>query len=156
MSRNRLIHHGESKAVASHLPYCIKSAVWAKTPLIVDWHKKDRYSRIVGKLLLDGEDVNLNMVRSGFAWWYRKYANEQSPADQDRYEAAEFDARAGRVGLWVDPSPMAPWDWRDRPEPPGGYAAHFPCGSGEICTGKRGGRFCVRSSGTKKYLPRGE
>jgi len=123
-------------------------------PLNVRWHKEDRYRRLVGKLMLDGQDVNLQMVRSGFAWWFRKYADEQTALDQRLYEAAEKAARSDRVGLWTDPAPMAPWDWRDRPEPPGGYAAKCPCGSGNICIGKRGGRFCVRSSGTKKYFPR--
>jgi len=94
------------------------------------------------------------MVRDGLAWWYRKYAEEQSPADRVLYEEAEARAKAARVGLWGDPDPMPPWDWRHRPPPPGGYAAACPCGSGKVCTGQRGGRFCVRESGTKKYLPR--
>ena len=102
----------------------------------------------------DGQDLNLVMVRDGLAWWYRKYAEEQSPADRVLYEEAEARAKAARVGLWGDPDPMPPWDWRHRPPPPGGYAAACPCGSGKVCTGQRGGRFCVRESGTKKYLPR--
>lgn len=32
----------------------------------------------------------------------------------------------------------------------------IPCRSGKVCTGQRGGRFCFRESGTKKYLPRAE
>jgi hypothetical protein len=110
----------------------------------------------VGKLVLDGQDINLAMVQSGHAWWFRKYADEQPAVDRRRYAAAENAARAERIGLWRDPSPMAPWDWRDRPEPPGGYAAHCPCDSEDTCIGKRGGRFCVRASGTKKYFPRTE
>ena len=130
------------------------SALVGGQTVTVHWHKEDRYGRIVGKLIVDGQDADLEMVRSGFAWWFRKYADEQSAEDRRRYEAAEAAARGERLGLWTDPEPMAPWDWRDRPEPLGGYAANCPCGSGEICTGKRGGRFCVRSSGTKKYFPR--
>lgn len=120
----------------------------------VEYSKRDRYRRIVGKLIVDGRDVNLVMVRDGLAWWYKKYAGEQSLVDRRLYEAAEDQAQAGRVGLWSDPNAMAPWDWRHRPPPPGGYAAACPCWSGQVCTGQRGGRFCVRESGTKKYFPR--
>jgi len=80
----------------------------------VDWQKRDRYKRIVGKVIHDGRDVNLAMVRSGLAWWYRKYADEQSRADRQIYEAAEDRARAERQGLWADPAPVPPWEWRGR------------------------------------------
>jgi endonuclease YncB( thermonuclease family) len=44
--------------------------------ITVDWHTLDRYHRIVGNIILGGQDVNLAMVTGGLAWWYRKYANE--------------------------------------------------------------------------------
>lgn len=45
--------------------------------VIVEWHKRDRYGRLVGVVFVDGHDVNLEQVRAGFAWWYRQYAKEQ-------------------------------------------------------------------------------
>ena len=60
----------------------------------VEWNKWDRYKRVVGKISYDGRDVNLAMVRAGLAWWYRKYAREQSLADRGLYEAAEDRARS--------------------------------------------------------------
>jgi micrococcal nuclease len=80
----------------------------------VDWKKGDRYKRIVGKIIHDGQDVDLEMVRSGYAWWYRKYAGEQSPVDGVLYEDAENKARAEKAGLWRDPDPVPPWEWRHR------------------------------------------
>ena len=76
----------------------LSSRVGGKT-LTVDWHKRDRYDRLVGKLMLDGADVNLALVRAGYAWWYREYAGEQSPSDRRLYEAAEKAARRDGVGL---------------------------------------------------------
>ncbi len=73
----------------------------------VDWHKTDRYGRTVGKLISHGRDVNLAMVSSGMAWWYRRYADEQAPADRVIYEAAERQARTERRGLWTDATPGA-------------------------------------------------
>jgi micrococcal nuclease len=80
----------------------------------VEWDKRDRYRRIIGKLVLEGQDVNLSMVEDGYAWWYRKYAREQSEIDRGLYEAAEERARHARTGLWRDPEPVSPWDWRRR------------------------------------------
>lgn len=80
----------------------------------VQWDKRDRWQRIIGKVLLDGEDQNLVMVEDGFAWWFRRYQREQPPEDRDRYEAAEDRARAAGLGLWVDPNPIPPWEWRKR------------------------------------------
>jgi endonuclease YncB( thermonuclease family) len=45
-------------------------------------------------------------------WWFRKYAHEQTPADRVLYENAERKAREERLGLWRDPNPVPPWDWR--------------------------------------------
>ena len=82
--------------------------------VIVESDKQDRYGRTVGKVL-DGErDVNLVLVRDGMCWWYRKYADEQSPVDQGLYEAAESKPKRARMGLWSDPDPVPPWEWRHR------------------------------------------
>lgn len=79
---------------------------------VIDFNKQDRYGRTVAKVLVDGRDVNLAIVTQGWAWWYRKYATEQSAEDQKLYEAAENDARSARRGLWADPEPVPPWEWR--------------------------------------------
>ena len=78
----------------------------------VEWDKLDRYKRIVGKVLDDERDVNLALLGDGMCWWYRKYAHEQSPVDQRLYEAAEAEAKAAGAGLWSDPDPVQPWEWR--------------------------------------------
>lgn len=80
----------------------------------VEWSRKDDYGRVVGKLRVHGSDVNLQMVKRGLAWHYRAYAAEQSAADRKRYAAAEAAARTQRLGLWQDPSPVAPWLFRHR------------------------------------------
>lgn len=80
----------------------------------VEWDKRDRYKRIVGKVIDGQGDTNLSLVRSGMCWWYHKYAHEQSPEDQSLYEEAEETARGERKGLWRDPHPVPPWEWRKR------------------------------------------
>lgn len=80
--------------------------------LTVEWSKHDRFGRILGKVLLDGNDVNLKLVEAGLAWFYRQYAHEQSPSDAMRYADAENEAREKHIGLWTDAHAVAPWEWR--------------------------------------------
>jgi hypothetical protein len=46
------------------------------------------------------------------AWWYKKYANEQSPEDQGRYEFAKQEAKANKVRLYRGANPTPPWEFR--------------------------------------------
>ena len=89
----------------------------------VEWDKRDKYKRIVGKVWVQPEscpacpmtlDAGHAQITVGLAWWYRKYAREQSPHDQGAYEYSEREARARRVGLWSNPDPVPPWEWRRR------------------------------------------
>ncbi len=79
--------------------------------VIVRWDKRDRYSRIVGFVLVDGHDMNLVQVKAGMAWFYKYYQRELSPEDRRRYAKAEDQARTDRLGLWQDKNPMPPWEW---------------------------------------------
>jgi endonuclease YncB( thermonuclease family) len=80
--------------------------------VILDCGKTDKYQREVCVVMVDGQDANLAQVKAGMAWWYRKYAKEQTSQQRANYEAAEATAKAGRVGLWSEDDPMPPWDWR--------------------------------------------
>lgn len=35
-------------------------------------------------------------------------------AERVLYEEAERKARGEGIGLWIDPEPVAPWEWRRR------------------------------------------
>jgi endonuclease YncB( thermonuclease family) len=80
--------------------------------VVVDYSKYDRYQRILGKVLVNGEDVNLEQVEVGMAWHYKKYQREQSTSDRVAYSDAEREARRQKLGLWHDPNPAPPWDYR--------------------------------------------
>ncbi len=68
-------------------------------------HGKDKYGRTLAEVLLpDGTNVNHELVKDGWCWWYRKYA----PGDVER-EKLEKTARAAIKGLWADPKPIPPW-----------------------------------------------
>ena len=79
-----------------------------KKQVTVEFYKKDRYQRLVGKVLINDQDVNLEMVNIGLAWHYAKYQNEQSFEDRIEYAQAEADSRLLRRGLWLDKAQTAP------------------------------------------------
>ncbi len=78
----------------------------------VESSKRDRYGRLIGKVLVNGQDANLEQVRRGCGWHYKKYQNEQILDDRLSYGKAEDAARAGKVGLWADAEALPPWEWR--------------------------------------------
>lgn len=66
----------------------------------------DRYGRTICRLTLGGVDINLEQVTRGMAWVYRRYTSDAL------YLRAEDAARAHHRGLWSDPLPVPPWDYR--------------------------------------------
>jgi len=83
----------------------------------VEYAKRDKYGRIVGKVLIDGKDINIEQLKAGLAWFYRQYANELSEPDRKSYEAAESEAKTAKRGLWKDANPTAPWEFRHPGKP---------------------------------------
>ena len=69
-------------------------------PVTVETEKQDRYGRAVGKMLVNGMDVNLEQVQRGFAWHYKEYEREQSANDRRLYDFAEREARTTRRNSW--------------------------------------------------------
>lgn len=66
----------------------------------------DRYGRTIARIECRGKDANAELVRIGMAWAYTKYLTDQG------IKRLELEARAAHVGLWADPDPIPPWEWR--------------------------------------------
>lgn len=88
------------------------SALVFNKQVMVEYNKKDKYGRTVGKIIVDGVDANLEQIKAGMAWHYKKYEKEQSVDDRSIYAKAEDGARGEKRGLWFDSEPTPPWDWR--------------------------------------------
>lgn len=89
------------------------AALVAGKPVTIEWEKRDRYRRIVGKVRQGSTDAGLEQIRAGMAWHYKYYAREQAPEDRAAYAAAETEARSKRLGLWVEKA-TPPWEWRTK------------------------------------------
>lgn len=67
---------------------------------------RDRYGRTVARVRCDGIDANAEQVRRGMAWVYTKYSHDTA------FPLLEQEAKESRRGLWADPAPVPPWEWR--------------------------------------------
>jgi len=74
----------------------------------LDVRGHDRYNRTLARVTCGGADANAEQVRRGYAWTFTRYARADSPLF-----AIEREARAAHRGLWQDPAPVAPWEWRN-------------------------------------------
>lgn len=66
----------------------------------------DQYGRYVGKIYLNGKDINGEMIRSGYAWHYNHF--DSNPV----YAGFMLDAQRSNRGLWQEVHPTPPWIFR--------------------------------------------
>lgn len=82
-------------------------ALIASQPVTVTYDYKDRYGRILGRVIAaDGTEANRYMVQQGAAWVYGRYNTDKA------LPAIQQDARASKRGLWAESNPVPPWEWR--------------------------------------------
>lgn len=79
----------------------------------VDIIEQDKYGRSVGRVWLNGQDINLSQLAEGLAWHYQFFARKNQASDDfARYDAVQRQAQQQRVGLWQDDNPSPPWNFR--------------------------------------------
>lgn len=71
--------------------------------------EQDQYGRAVGVVRLEGRDINAEMVAEGLAWAYRQYLQGSYASE---YLRLEERARRRHSGLWQQPNPQPPWEFR--------------------------------------------
>ncbi|MDH3557189.1 MAG: thermonuclease family protein [Deltaproteobacteria bacterium] len=69
----------------------------------------DRYGRTVALVTVFKRLVNEELVNAGFAWVYTRYCD--APICE-RWKVLEYEAREAKRGVWADPNPTPPWDFR--------------------------------------------
>ena len=78
----------------------------ANKKVTVKWTAKDNYDRILGKVYVEETFVNLEMLKKGAAWHFKRYNKDET------LSKAEEEAKAEKLGLWKDDAPESPWDFR--------------------------------------------
>ncbi|MGD9332580.1 MAG: thermonuclease family protein [Desulfobacterales bacterium] len=67
----------------------------------------DKFGSTVATVYLDdGRELNLEIIKAGLGWYEKRYLKRPDYAD------AEAQARKDKIGLWADPDPLSPWEWR--------------------------------------------
>jgi len=69
---------------------------------------KGKYGRYVADIFVNGLSVNQEMVRRGHAW-----RDQKDPLGTE-LSKIENTARESQLGLWEQPTPIAPWIWREK------------------------------------------
>jgi endonuclease YncB( thermonuclease family) len=116
--RRHRVRLGQVDAPESKQAFGVKSArslhglCFRKTAQ-VEWQAKDQYNRPIGHVTCEGVDANAAQVRRGMAWVSPKSTQPGSAL----YELEAY-ARVRGIGLWSDPRPVPPWDWRPRHQNP--------------------------------------
>lgn len=69
--------------------------------------KYDRNKRLIAVVVnIKKQVINQEMIKQGMAWHFKRYSKDES------YAKLELIARKNKTGLWQDPNPTPPWNWR--------------------------------------------
>lgn len=75
--------------------------------VVVYGEKYDRYHRLIAIVMNNKKQVvNQEMIKQGMAWHFKRYSADPI------YANLELQARKNKIGLWTDPNPVPPWEWR--------------------------------------------
>lgn len=105
----------------------------------------DKYGRTIGDVTCDEVNANKYQVDNGVAWVYRKYSNDSELI------AMEDKAKSMRLGLWDDPNPVPPWDFRHKTITPT-VPIVKTTSSGFTCSGKRFCKQMISCEEARYYL----
>ena len=95
-----------------------KESLEALTKMLKDqkvkltWKSKDTYDRLLAQVYLEDKHINIEMLRSGMAWHFKRYNKSEELAK------IELEAKQAKKGLWAKESPVAPWDYRKENKAP--------------------------------------
>lgn len=74
--------------------------------VIVNKTDVDRYGRTIAIVFIDDKNVNEELLKSGMAWHYKYY--DKNPT----WAKMEYEAKINKKGLWIQPNPIEPWEFR--------------------------------------------
>jgi len=89
----------------------IESLAFGKQ-VVINWHEGHRGNIVLAEVVLDdGRSLNRELVKAGYAWWYRQNSEDLS------LWRLEGQAREKKLGLWLAEDPIPPWEFRNGKRP---------------------------------------
>lgn len=86
----------------------VRQTIRGKNVRVSVEEEESRRENVVASVTVEGQDLGAMLVRDGLAWYYRYYA-----PDEEKYADLQREARMAGRGLWSQPDPTPPWQWRD-------------------------------------------
>jgi len=83
--------------------YVINKSVWVAVETV------DRRGRAVARIEVRGKALSKMLLRRGLVW----HSDRQGPTAKS-LKRLEREARTAGRGLWSQPTPTPPWEWRER------------------------------------------
>lgn len=90
------------REATKHLAFLLKNKKVKIVPV-----KIGKYGRLIAKVYYGKVFINLEMIKSGHAWWYKQYAPKAK-----EFKKAQQDAKLHKRGLWIKQNPIEPRIWR--------------------------------------------
>lgn len=97
----------KKQAFGTAAKHALSSYIFGKTVLLKTTGK-DKYGRTIAEVYVNNNNINKAMVADGYAWAYREYLSDQD------YLRIEVQAKSHTVGLWSQPNPIYPSDFRHK------------------------------------------
>ena len=72
----------------------------------IQTHGRDKDRRTLGTVIQNGVNVNQELVKEGWCWWFSKYVKDTV------LKRLEEEAKDEKKGLWADANPLPPWLYR--------------------------------------------
>ena len=80
--------------------------------VVVQGTRLEQDGTLVGRVMLNDQDLGAQMVRDGVAWYNKLEGSDLSEQERTVYLSCEQAARSERRGIWQDTAPIAPWEFR--------------------------------------------
>lgn len=80
--------------------------------VVVNFSGLTRENFVLGRVVAKDMDIGVQMIRDGVAWYNKAEATNFSEIEKQEYVGSEQAARTEARGLWKDPNPVSPWDFR--------------------------------------------
>jgi endonuclease YncB( thermonuclease family) len=88
----------------------LRNAIGGET-VSIERIEEGYYGRTIAIVKFNGKNINGALVKNGLAWVSDRYCDREALCD--RWRNFQQQARDGDVGLWSQPNPVPPWDYRD-------------------------------------------
>ena len=79
--------------------------------VVVEYLGIGQHTVLIGRVLLNGSDINAQMIRDGAAWFDPRYKSQISDTQNEIYYQSELAARNEKRGLWQTGDAVAPWEF---------------------------------------------